>query len=212
MTADFKSFAPSKDKTVTVTRKLTLAERKAEQAKSYSGHVANSLAAILDYNKLKPIHVRNHGTVYTFSFKGAGRAIQVTVEVHSWLSHRQMLESGTTHQLQKLLFDCFNLCFMARLLKLANKQIADTRSLKGNKPQRKLPVKQKVVKKTELEMFAEEFKKLQAKYPDVTVASNSNGYLMAYAPDTLTCFVLHRSSSELKGTLIQLQYADVHDV
>lgn len=196
MTADFKSFAPSKDKTVTVTRKLTLAERKAEQAKSYSEYVTQQLGWILNVVSLKPISVRHNGCDYSFSFKGAGQTVLVTVEVHGswWRSEHKMLESGTVHQLQKLLFDCFNLCFMARLLKLANKQFADTRSLKGNKPQPKqpvkqLPVKRKVVKKSELELFAEEFKKLQAKYPDVTVASSLRDCsLMAYAPDPLNMF------------------------
>jgi len=196
MTADFKSFAPSKDKTVTVTRKLTLAERKAEQAKSYSEYVTQQLVWILNDVSLKPITIVDHGYKYIFSFAGAGSETRVTLKCESkcgGYNARTMLADGDRKRFTALLAEDFNLCDMARLLKLANKQIADARSLKGNKPQPKqpvkqLPVKQKVVKKTELEMFAEEFKKLQAKYPDVTVGSNRNGYLMAYAPDTLNMF------------------------
>lgn len=182
MNADFKQFAPHKDTIVTVTRKLTAAERKDKQLKAFTDYVVNELFYLHNYKQLAGVVIRRHNCLYEFKFVGN----RVSVN-NSTIHYNAVLQNGTSEALKKVLLDRFDICDIARLLKRAYKQVNDKRALKGNKPQPKI-VKQKVIKKTELEMFAEEFKKLQAKYPDVSVSSARNGSLMAYGPDPLNMY------------------------
>jgi hypothetical protein len=173
---NFKSFAPAKDKTVTVTRKMTLAERKAEQRTNYADYVACSL---VNYLPLAPITIVAFGWKYIFSFDSSVNSSWLyTVKRdggHGVVS--TILHQGNAAKLAAVLKEYFNLCEMARLLKLAGKQVADAWALKNNKPQ---PVKQKVLKKDRLQAFAEEYNQLLAKYPEIRVYGDRNGNPVAH--------------------------------
>lgn len=177
---NFKSFAPSKDKTVTLTRKMTFAERKAEQRTTYADYVACSL---VNYLPLAPITITHFGYKYIFSFDSSVNSTWLfTVKRDGGYGIvSSILHQGNTAKFAAVLEEYFNLCEMARLLKLAGKQVADNWSLKNNKPQPKPPVKQKVLKKDRLQAFAEEYNQLLAKYPEIRVYGDRNGNPVATA-------------------------------
>jgi len=170
---NFNSFAPSKDKIVTVTRKLSLAERKAEQRTNYATYVANSL---VKYLPLAPITIVKWGHKYTFSFDSSATSLWLfSVKREGGFDYLKLiLDKGNATKFATVLEENFNLCEMARLLKLAGKQVADSWSLKNNKPQSEQPVKQKALKKDRLQAFAEEYNQLLAKYPEIRVHGDGN--------------------------------------
>lgn len=179
MNTDFKRFAPNKDTTVTVTRKLTAAERKASQLKAFTNYVVNELLFL----PLDRVVIRRHGFSYEFKFDND------RVSVNNLSNHYDViLRNGTSKDLKKVLLDRFDICDIARLLKRAYKQVSDKRALKGNKPQPNV-VKQKVIKKTELEMFVEEFKQLKAKYPNIGVYGDYDS--QPYALDLSTTKIIY---------------------
>lgn len=176
---NFKSFAPAKDKTITLTRKMTLAERKAEQRTNYADYVARSL---VNYLPLAPITIVAFGWKYIFSFDSSVNSTWLfTVKRDGGCGVvSTILHQGNAAKLAAVLEEHFNLCDMARLLKLAGKQVADSWSFKNNKPQPKQPVKQKVLKKDQLQAFAEEYNQLLAKYPEIRVYGDRNGNPVAH--------------------------------
>lgn len=183
MTVDLKRFAPGKDATITVTRKLTALERKTKQLHDLTSYVVNELFYLHNYKQLDRVMIKRHGVVYEFAFVSS----QVNIVNMSWLCDGIVIWNGNSEDLKNALIKRFDICDIARLLKRAYKQVNDKFALRGNKPQPKV-VKQKVVKSSELELFAKEFKKLSAKYPNITVYCDRDGIPMAYMHDTFDSF------------------------
>lgn len=208
---NFNTFGPRKGETVTTTRPMTLRERKEAQKKAYSDYVACTINDLVEPELLKgrkfkdiviKVGLEFDGLVdqyaYTIKFEYNDLEARYTItgaEVDGFdiFNKYTILVSGDVSSFQEALNDRFDLCQMARILKLVNKQIKDYRALQGNKPQPKKAkavktgrVKQneeKVTKFSYLEKFEKDYKKLMAKYPDVRVYGNRDGDPMAYTTD-----------------------------
>lgn len=175
MAVDFKDFAPHKDDTVTVTRKLTVAERKAKQLKTFTSYVVNELFRLHDNWGLDRVDITRFKTIHQFTFTANLVSVVDTSLQSGFAAQGQLINSEA---LKNVLIQRFDICDIARLLKLAYKRVNDKLALKGNKPQAK------VIKKSELEEFVVELNKLKAKYPDIAIYGDCNGD--AYAEDMST--------------------------
>lgn len=204
--ANFNTFGPKKGETVTTTRPMTLRERKEAQKKAYSAYVACTIddlvePELLKGRKFKDIVITTSdagwlANQYTIKFEYNGLEPRYTILNFGCVfdsNKGTILHQGDVCSFQEALNDQFDLCQMARILKLVDKQIKDYRALRGNKPQPKKAkavrtgrVKQddkKVTKFSYLEKFEKDYKKLMAKYPDVRVCGDRKGNPMAYAAD-----------------------------
>jgi hypothetical protein len=176
---DFKYFQPVKDATITVTRPLTRAERRAEQILNYSDYVARTLFNLHKSIELSCLKIKLNGSTFEVTFNGD--YVNIYISLRWEFFPRQLVRNGSVRDLSDALVENSNLCSTARLLKLAYKQINDANALKGNKPQQ--PIKPKQPTKNQLEQFKKEFDKLKTKFPEVNVYGDMNGYVIAVYAD-----------------------------